>query len=385
MNHRPDVHTSDRSGACSNNERRVFAVVVHALEGGGSRRDVILLCNALVEKGVPVTILTLCDEGPLRSLVDSRVQISLIPGGRIRHAIPGLRRAFRALNPRLVLSSESSLNLCCLAAVRTLPKSIRPSIVLREVASPSPAQQHDPSWQSRLSYRILQRFYRFADRVITLTDGARDDLLENFSMPADKVVVMRSNAVITPQIAQRIARWNGEEGRESDLIVSVGRLSPEKDHLLLLRALALVGSRRPWRLVLVGEGSQRSALEEFARANGLTNQVTFAGYSADPFAWLMRAKVAVCSSVYEGLCNAIIEALGCGTPVVSTDCPYGPREILQNGRFGTLVPVGDATALAAAIESALDRPIDRSTLIGRALDYATDRAADNFLEITSDL
>jgi glycosyltransferase involved in cell wall biosynthesis len=385
MTTRPGTPTSCAATTRCDNERRIFAVVVHALEGGGSRRDVILLCNALVEKCIPVTILTLCEEGPLRSLLDPRVKVSVIPGGRIRHALPGLRRAFRAIKPRLVLSSESSLNLCCLAAVRTLPKANRPSIVLREVASPSPAQQHDPSWQSRLSYRILQRFYRYADRVITLTDGARDDLLENFSMPADKVVVMRSNAVITPEIAERVARWDGEEGREPNLIVSVGRLSPEKDHLLLLRALAIIGRRRPWRLVLVGDGSERSALEDFANANGLADRITFAGYMADPFAWLMRAKIAVCSSVYEGLCNAIIEALGCGTPVVSTDCPYGPREILQYGRFGTLVPVGDASALASAIDAVLDRPVDRTTLIGRALDYSTERAADSFLEITSDL
>ena len=99
----------------------------------------------------------------------------------------------------------------------------------------------------------------------------------------------------------------------------------------------------------------------------------------------MRAQVAVCSSLYEGLCNVIIEALGCGTPVVSTDCPYGPREILQHGRFGTLVPVGDAEALAAGIEDALDRPVDRASLIGRSLNYTADRAADSFLEIISDL
>jgi glycosyltransferase involved in cell wall biosynthesis len=152
-----------------------------------------------------------------------------------------------------------------------------------------------------------------------------------------------------------------------------------------LRALAQVGSRRPWRLVLVGDGSQRCELEEFARKNGMTENITFAGYLSDPFEWLMRAKVAVCSSVYEGLCNAIIEALGCGTPVVSTDCPYGPREILQHGRFGTLVPVGDDAALASAIEAALDSPVDRSRLIARAHDYTTARAAENFLKITADL
>jgi len=366
-------------------ERPAIAVAIHELAGGGSRRDAILLCNALAEKGIPITILTLREAGPLRHLVDSRVPVVELPGGRIRSAFFGMRRAIRDIAPSVVLCSESSLNLCCLAAVRTLPRSNRPRIVLREVASPSAAQQHDPSWQSRLSYQILHRFYRFADRVITLTDGARYDLMENFSVPADKVVVMRSNSVITPEIAKRIARWDGVEGREENLIVSVGRLSPEKNHKLLLEALALLRNKRPWRLALVGDGQERPALEEYVKANRLTDRVTFVGYTADPFAWLMRAQLAVCSSVYEGLCNAIIEALGCGTPVVSTDCPFGPGEILQKGRYGTLVPVGDAAAMAAAIDASFDAPVDRSKLIARALNYTADRAADSFLEIVRGL
>jgi glycosyltransferase involved in cell wall biosynthesis len=261
---------------------------------------------------------------------------------------------------------------------------VRPKVLLREVCSPSYAQVHDPLWQSRIAYRVLRRAYRYADRIITLTAGARHDLIDNFSVPAEKISAMRSNAVITPEIAGRIAGWDGEQGREPDLIVSVGRLSPEKGHLLLLRALTRLKDR-PWRLALVGDGKERPALEAFARDNGLAERVDFTGYVVDPFAWMMRASVAVCSSVYEGLCNAIIEALGCGTPVVSTDCPYGPREILKGGRYGTLVPVGDVAALAAAIDLALDRPADRAALIERSLDYTADRAADNFLEIVAGL
>jgi glycosyltransferase involved in cell wall biosynthesis len=360
-------------------------VAIHAFEGGGSRRDAILLCNALAAKGIPVAILVLQAGGPLRDLVDPAVRVVEIAGGRIRYALAAFRRAFRMLAPRLVLSSESSLNLCCIAAARSLPRAERPKIVLREVASPSAAQKFDPSWQGRLAYRALPYLYRFADRVITLTEGARRDLVSNFAVPPELISVMRTNAVITPELSDRIARWDGEQGRESDLIVAVGRLSPEKDYRLLLRALALLGRRRPWRLALVGEGSERTALEALANSQGLADQTTFAGYASDPFSWMMRAKVFVCSSLYEGLCNVIIEALGCGTPVVSTDCPYGPREILQNGRLGTLVPVGDAVRLAAAIEEMLDRPVDRDSLIARARDYTAERAAESFLEIIADL
>src|SRR5262249_33527986 len=180
-----------------------------------------------------------------------------VPGRRIRYAIPGLRQVIGRVAPRLVVSSESNLNLSTLAAARLLPRAARPKVVLREVGSPSIAQFHDPYLQNRIAYRVLRMLYRFADRVVTLTEGARDDLTRNFAIPAHKISVMRSNAVIAPADAVRLAKWDGETGRELDLIVSVGRLSPEKDHRLLLRAMALLPAHRPWRLALVGEGPEQ--------------------------------------------------------------------------------------------------------------------------------
>jgi glycosyltransferase involved in cell wall biosynthesis len=269
--------------------------------------------------------------------------------------------------------------------VRALPRRSRPKLVLREVGSASIAQRHDPYRQNRIAYRILRRVYAFADRIITLTDGARRDLMQNFGVPEAMISVMLTNAVIPPAMVSRLAQWDGEAGRDDDLIVSVGRLSPEKDHLTLLRAMTLLPAQRRWRLAIVGDGQERTALEAFVRRHGLAERVVFTGEVADPFAFMMRARVAVCSSIYEGLGNAIIEALACGTPVVSTDCPYGPCEILQGGRYGALTPIGDAAAMAAAIEAALVTVPDRRMLMARGLNYATARAAERFLEIVADL
>jgi glycosyltransferase involved in cell wall biosynthesis len=257
--------------------------------------------------------------------------------------------------------------------------------LLREVASPAAARDLDPCWQERVAYGILRRCYRFADRVITLTEGARHDLVQNFAIPTAQVVAMRSNAVVTRESAERVMRWDGEHGREPDLVVSVARLSPEKNHRLLLDAMRLSGHNCAWRLALVGDGPERAALETYARRHGLAERTMFVGFDPDPIAWMMRARLAVCSSVYEGLCNAIIEALSCGTPVVSTDCPYGPREILENGRYGTLVPVGDAAAMASAIQASLECPVDRPKIMARAANYTAERAAEDFLRIVADL
>lgn len=199
------------------------------------------------------------------------------------------------------------------------------------------------------------------------------------------ISVMRLNAVIPPSLVARLSQWDGETGRERDLIVCVGRLSREKDQRTLLRAMTLMPPERPWRLAIVGDGPERAALEAFARSHGLADRTVFVGYVADPFAWMMRARVVVLPSIYEGLPCVIMEALACGTPVVCTDCPHGPREILEGGRYGTLIPVGDAAAMAAAIVAALDRVPDRPFLMRRGLEYTAERAAAQFLHIVADL
>ncbi len=362
-----------------------LAMVTLAFEGGGPERDTILLSNALAAKGVRVSILALREEGPLRSLVDPAIHIVLVPERRMRFAISGLRRAIRILAPAVVVSSGiPSLNLATLVAVRTLPRRERPKVVLREGAVPSMAR-HDPSRANRIAYRILRHLYRHADRIITLTDGARRDLAQNFSVPDSIISVMGTNAVLPPPIVDWIAQWDGDYDRESDLIVCVGRLSAEKDQHTLLRAMALLPPNHRWRLAIIGDGPDRAVLEAFARSIGLSQRILFTGQVADPFVWMRKASVAVCSSIYEGLGNAIIEALACGTPVVCTDCPYGPREILQKGRYGTLTPVGDASAMATAIVAALDYVPNRRSLMQRGLDYTAERAAARFLEIMSEL
>jgi glycosyltransferase involved in cell wall biosynthesis len=359
--------------------------VLRAFEGGGAQRDIILLCNALAAKGVSVTMLALHPDGPLRSLLDPAIRVTAIPGRQLRYAIPGLRRVIRTLEPAVIVSSEAGLNLCALIAVRSMPRRYRPKLVLREVGSPSIALRRDPYRSNRIAYRILRRLYRGADRIVTLTQGACRDLAQNFSVPEAMISVMNTNAVVAPAVVDRLRRWDGETGRESDLIVCVGRLSPEKDHRTLLRAMTLLPADRRYRLAIVGEGSERAALEALVREHGLTERIIFTGQVPDPFVWMMRARLAICSSVYEGLCNAIIEALACGTPVVSTDCPYGPREILQGGRFGTLTPVGDAAAMANAIREAMHGVPDRGALVDRGLHYTAAAAANRFLEIIADL
>jgi hypothetical protein len=353
-------------------------VVMCAFEGGGAQRDMVLLCNALLAKGVRLTILVLRNEGSLRSLLDPGIRVIPVSGQRLRYAIPGLRRAIRAIVPRLVVSSEAGLNLCSLVEVRLLPRADRPKLVLREVGSPSIAQRHDPHRQNRFAHRILRHFYRYADHIITLTEGARRDLAQNFSVPERMISVTRANAVIPPAMADRIAGWDGEKRSRAGSHRLRRTPVPREGSSHAPAGIDPAGTASP---LAPGErgGETTAGCARDLRAPTWAHAARHLLRSADRFAWMMRAGVAVCASVYEGLCNEIIEALACGTPVVSTDCPYGPREILQDGRYGRLTPVDDAPAMASGIEAALDE------VVGRGFLMAAKNAAAKFLEIVAEL
>src|SRR5205807_6483363 len=153
-----------------------IAFFIRALKGGGAQRDTILLANEIAARGHSVELLTLVPEGALRPLVSERVAIVPIGGGKLRSAVPGLRRALIVREPDVLISAEAAPNLVALIAARLLPRDIRPRVLLREVGSTSLAQHLDPYRQNRIAYRVLRFAYRFADVVVTLTVGARHDL-----------------------------------------------------------------------------------------------------------------------------------------------------------------------------------------------------------------
>lgn len=358
-----------------------IAVFIHRLDGGGAQRDAIMLANALAKGGRSVTILTLDAGGALRERVAEEVRIVAIGARRLRGVVPGLRRALLALRPDVLLSSEALPNVMAFLAHRTLPAVMRPRLVLREVQSPSVARREDPYPQSRIAYRFIGAVYARCDRVLTLTRGARDDLIGNFAVPAERVVALSCNAVLDEAALARLAAASSDlSARPPGLLVSVGRLSQEKDHMTLIEAMRLLPEALQARLVIVGDGPRRARLEARVGELGLAGRITFAGYAADPFAWLSKAQLFVSASRYEGFGNAIVEALAAATPVVATDCPFGPREILNDGALGRLVPVGDPSALAAAIEQELRSPVaSREQLIARASDFSAEKAADAVL------
>jgi glycosyltransferase involved in cell wall biosynthesis len=185
----------------------------------------------------------------------------------------------------------------------------------------------------------------------------REDMAQVTGIPRERITVIFNPSVVGTEVAEKARApldhpWF--ELGQPPVLVAVGRLQEQKDYPTMIRAFAQVRQARPVRLLILGEGKERPVLEAQIEELGLQEDVSLPGFVTNPYAYLARASLFVLSSRWEGLPTVLIEALCCSTPVVSTDCPSGPREILQGGKYGRLVPVGDAEALARAITAALD-------------------------------
>ncbi|UJW84817.1 glycosyltransferase [Devosia sp. SL43] len=359
-------------------------VLIRAMSGGGAQRDAIELANGLSAAGWPITVATLDAQGPLRMRLDPSVPLlDLGQGRRLRmaRALPVLMAMMVGLRPQAVMSSEASGNVLLSLAALQLGRE-RPRIILREVAAPLAARRSDPHLQNRVGYWLAPWLYPQAERVLSFTQGVRRELIADFRVAPTRAINLGTNAVLTEA---RLADLAQPVEREPNLIVAVGRLSPEKGFADLIAAFAAVRDDRPARLTILGEGPERPRLERLVAGLGLSDCVALPGFVAEPTDHVRRAALLVSSSRHEGFGNAIVEALACGTPVVATDAPHGPREILDHGRYGTLVPVGNLSALAHAIHETLNRAPDRESLRARAACYTTEATVARMAEVFGEL
>ena len=221
--------------------------------------------------------------------------------------------------------------------------------------------------KNRMILKTIRWLLSSAERIIAVSAGVAEDLARQAPRIAGRVRVV-PNPVPHDDVAAMAAAlldhpWFDEPG--VPVILSAGRLVGQKDFSTLIRAFAQVVKSRPARLVILGEGRERGVLAALARELGVAEGVDLPGFVANPFAWMARARARVfaVSSIYEGLSMVLVEAMACGTPVVSTDCPHGPREVLEDGRWGRLVPVGAVGALAAAILETLRDPVAADRLM----------------------
>jgi glycosyltransferase involved in cell wall biosynthesis len=298
--------------------------------------------------------------------------------------LPALVRYLREERPTVLLSAEPYLNLLALWARRLAGLSVRMVISERiHLSSHLRDRAKRRKWRWRFIMPLLRRMYPEADRIIAVSRGVADDLSNLVGLPPERVTTVY-NPVVDSELAKKAEApidhpWFVPGA--PPVIIAAGRLAEQKDIPTLLQAFAQVRAQRQARLLLLGEGEMRRKLEALARELGVDQDVSLPGFTSNPFAFMARAAVFVLSSAYEGLPGVLIQALACGCPVVSTNCPGGAAEILENGQYGRLVPVGDPAAMAQAIISTLDASPDRGLLQKRASLFSVDRAVEQYLEV----
>ena len=359
----------------------------------GSRERLFLaVARALVERGGEVDILAAGAETTLRDelAADQRPNLRLVdlaPYGipwphkmRLTLFVRRLAHWIDTRRPAVLFGTSLPPNLACVAAARWAQHS--PRLVLRQSNTLRiDGHARYGGLRRRPRDRLVPRFYSRADVILAPAIEVVDNLI---ALGIKTRVVVIPNAV---EIAFATARAREDPdhpwlmARDRPTLIQIGRLVFKKDQLTLLDAFARVVRDRPARLLVFGEGPMRRKLKQRIKKLGLEDHVALPGFTPNTFAAIARSDLFVLSSISEGMPSALIEALACGTPAISTDCPCGPSEILEGGKLGRLVEVGNAGALAQAMLDTLDAPPRPEALRQRAADFAIDRIARRYVDL----
>lgn len=399
-----------------------IAFLLDSLTGGGAEKVILELAGGFASAGYTVDLLVckmvgalqnkvpsnvklihldsvsslrgaLCayraDPGCLRPVMATLVRVGKVPG--TFKSLPAVIEYLRTNQPEALLSALPKSNIIAVLAGQYYGGSTRIAVgVHTHYSAVSRLEEERNEINDSYMLDMMRRYYRRADVVIAVSHAAEKDACEYLRLPQDHVTAVY-NPVATRDICElREAAlehpWFEPGG--IPVILGIGRFVAVKDFPLLLDAFARVRQKREVRLVLLGgdftsdeQGYLQKALFEQAERLGVARDLDMPGFVENPFAYLSRAAVFVLSSRCEGFGNVLVEALLCGCPVVSADCPGGPAEILENGKYGELVPVGDKSGLAEAICRALDSPPNREFLRARGGEFSVENAVENYRRV----
>jgi glycosyltransferase involved in cell wall biosynthesis len=395
-----------------------LAFYLDNFEGGGVQKTTLTLAGALAARGHAVELLVCSARGALQDLVPPDVEVVVlgapsawsarmlalrsdpahlapILGGVVLspHVSPtlghlkSLAAALEARRPYALCAATTQMNIEAVIARRLAGVGTRVIVSERNAFRGGHLQR---GWPALFLPALVRRAYGQADAIVAVSEGVADDLAAWSGLPRAQIVT-----IYNPVVTEELLRMQREPVDHSwfqpgapPVIMSAGRLGRAKDFPTLIRAFARVRRARPARLVIFGQGKspaktakRSAALQALAAEHGIAADVALPGFVANPFAYMARAATFALSSLNEGLPGVLIQAMACGCPVVSTDCPSGPAEILAGGRYGRLVSPGDDAALAEAILATLDAPPPAASLRARAGLFSAEEAVGQYERI----
>jgi glycosyltransferase involved in cell wall biosynthesis len=363
------------------------AIYMHDLSGGGVERQSLVLARELQANGLKVTLLLHQVRGELRDTIPADISVVDLHSHRTLHDVPLIASFLRRDSPDLLVANLDHNNIAAVLANLLAGKQTKVIIC-----------QHHPISASYFrtlhwSYHFIPMAYRLLSpcisSAIAVSEGVARELRTIAHIPQRKIALIY-NPVIGPDFERRAEQpvthpWLDQQ--RTSVFVTAGRLVGMKDHETLLRALAIHRQRQPSRLLILGRGPLRESLGALTDELGLHDAVDFMGFHENPLPYFRRSSAFILSSYTEGFANVLVEAMGCGTPVISTECEHGPSEILDHGRYGVLVPPRNAQALATAMDTIADlrRQWPPLLLKARAAEFSYAASAANYIRLFKSL
>ncbi|MEM8501314.1 MAG: glycosyltransferase [Pseudomonadota bacterium] len=324
-----------------------------SLSGGGTERAMLTLANGFADKGFDVDLVLASASGPYIKDISKKIQLIDLDQPRVFACIPKLVAYLRKERPRYLVSALYYVNV--VAIIAKLLSRVDCKMVVSERNTVSEMLEYDSAASRLLMPSLMRMFYPKANVITAVSHGVARDLADLLGIDRNRITVIYnpvySEELIELSNAPLKNNWIDE--LDAPLIVAVGRFSQEKQFAMLIDAFAGLRKNFNARLAILGDGELRADLERQIELLGLQEHVSLPGFIDNPFPWIKRAQLFVLTSRTEGLPGVLIQAMACGTPVVSTDCASGPREILEDGKWGKLVPVDDHEALQQAMKDSL--------------------------------
>lgn len=358
----------------STDTKRKIAIFLPNLDGGGAEKVFVNLSAAFIKQGFAVDMLLIQKKGELLDSLDAKVHIIDVDSKKIRGSFLPLLSYLRNHDPEILIAVMWPLTVIATIAFRLSRCSGRMVVSDHNTLSLSTATNSRSN--RRMLAQTIKWIYPLADVRLAVSNGVAADIQQLSGLFKSKFNVIHNPIDITTQGDAAKGNLRGYFR-----IINVGSLKRQKNQALLIKAFAKLLEHIDAELVIVGEGELRGELEKLIADLNLQHCVTLTGFKKDVAAEYVQSDLFVLSSDYEGFGNVIVEAMSAGVTVVSTDCQSGPREILAEGKYGRLVPVGDADALAKAMLESLQQPHDEQVLKNRAADFSPEKIANQYLDV----
>jgi glycosyltransferase involved in cell wall biosynthesis len=366
-------------------EKKKIVLFIASLKAGGAERVFVNLSNALASEGfAPIILVGTLDQAAYTETISPEVRVCELGVRHMRSAVLPLVRFLRRERPGVLISALEHSNLAAILAAKLARTGTPVMATIHQTFSR--ALEMSRSLHQKALIRAAIKVTPMADRIVTVSHGTAADFARLAKIPKEHINVIY-NPIVGPALYQSAQEpidhpWF-QEG-QPPVVLGMGRLTAQKDFPNLIRAFASLKKTSDARLMIFGDGEERDPLERLVREMELCDCVSMPGVVSNPYAYLKRASLFVLSSAWEALPTVLVEAMACGCPVVSTDCKNGPREILRDGQYGELVPVGDSQRLADAMQRALQTP--KSPLPPEALQpFEASHVIQQYIELIQEM